>query len=489
MSEGAGGSSVICFSEELYPQWHLDVGMIHPTTGSIMDDCGRSARSATTCGGVDFDDLVTGKVSPYYTFRLTRIKSTCKQVVCAATHSQMDPEHTVTTTKGDQDSNVLHRATDTLVNWVDDTMTDIEIQSGKKVVKFYIGKTYVRQIKNRKFDAMNPNTWRKSGISSRWHHHKQEGYGRNGMVVLTVVTKDDVPQQSIPAFKHQEMYALALEQQLIIHYAFIRGDERLANISTHPGMQQQEESRAIGYPIYMAFALDDSETDVSNEVLESDVEGCYIAIDQGGSSAGEETTVTELQDQGLTEEQEEAIYVSASELPASPFGQERQETLQQARNSSSSNERHIHFLNEDTICGIDSPEPPMEEASSDNKIVSIDLIQPSTQPHDEHVLMMSTQNERNSAEIGTAYHLLSGRKRPSSEIFENSPCQKKQRLENSSSNSVSKHQLKMSQHLGRIVPEPGDYKEMPIVIDQILSWGTDEAATESRKVANIKRSK
>ena len=227
-----------------------------------MADCGRSARSATTCGGVEFDDLVTGKVSPSYTFRLRRNKSACKQVVCAPAHSQMDPEHTATNTDGDQDSNALHRATATLVKWVDDTIKDIKIKSGKKVVKFYIGKTYVRQIKNKKFDAMKPNTWRKSGISSRWRHHRQEDYGKNGMVVLTVVTKDDVPQQSIQAFKHQEMYALALEQQLIIHYAFIRGDERLANTSTHPGMQQQEESRAIGYPIYMAFTLNDSESDL-----------------------------------------------------------------------------------------------------------------------------------------------------------------------------------------------------------------------------------
>jgi len=199
---------------------------------------------------------------PSYTFRLTYLEN--KRGVCTATGVEKGPELKAINT---DDSNALHRATDTLVKWVDETITDIEIQSEKKVTKFYIGKTFVRQIKNRKFDAMNPNTWRKSGISSRWRHHKQEDYGRNGMVVLTVVTKDDVPQQSIPAFKHQEMYALALEQQLIIHYAFIRGDERLANTSTHPGMQQQEESRAIGYPIYMAFALDDSQTDLNDVIV------------------------------------------------------------------------------------------------------------------------------------------------------------------------------------------------------------------------------
>ena len=422
-----------------------------------MADCGQSARSATTRGGVEFDDLVTGRVAPYYAFRLTGIRN--KQGECATTGREKNLEHTTNNT--DQDYNALHRATDTLVKRVDDTINDIEIQSGKKVVKFYIGKTYIHKNKRSEvFDAMNPDTWRKGVIHSHWCHHKQEEYGRNGMVVLTVVTKDDVPQQSIPAFKHQEMYALALEQQLIIHYAFVRGDERLANTSTHPGMQQQEESRAIGYPIYMAFTLDDSEMDFSNEVLEGDV-------NQGGSSAGEETTMTELQDQGLTKE---VSYRSASELPTSPFGQERQETLQQAQNGGSSNERHVHFSNKVTICidsaPWDSPEPPME-ASSDNKIpvVNIDLIQPSTQPHDEHVLMW-TQNERNPAEVGTPYHLLSERKRPSSEseTLENSSCQKKQQLENSSSSSRSKHQLKKSQHLGRIVPNPGDSKELPIVI-------------------------
>ena len=231
--------------------------------------------AATTRGGVDFDDLVSGKVPPYYTFRPTRIKN--KRDVCVTMPTKKDIKHTATNTE--DYSNALYRATDILVEWVDDTIRDIEIQSEKKVVKFYIGKTYVRKNKNSKvFDTMNPNTWRKEGIRSRWCHHKQEDYGRNGMVVLTVVTKDDVPQQSIPAFKHHDMYALALEQQLIIHYAFIRGDERLANTSTHSGMQQQEESRALGYPIYIAFALDDNGTDLSEEVLESDVEECYIVL-------------------------------------------------------------------------------------------------------------------------------------------------------------------------------------------------------------------
>ena len=119
-----------------------------------MDDYGRSARSATTCEGVEFDDLVTGRVAPYYAFRLAGIKN--EQGECTETGREKNLEHTTTNT--DQ-GNALPRATDTLVKLVDDTITDIEIQSGKKVVKFYIGKTYIRKNKRSKvFDAMNPNT-------------------------------------------------------------------------------------------------------------------------------------------------------------------------------------------------------------------------------------------------------------------------------------------------------------------------------------------
>ena len=363
-----------------------------------MADCGQSARSATTRGGVEFDDLVTERVPPYYAFRLTRIRN--KQGESSATGREKNLEHTATNTE--QNYNALYRATDTLVKWVDDTITDIEIQSGKKVVKFYIGKTYVRQIKNRRFDAMNPNTWRKSGISSRWHHHRQEDYGENGMVVLTVVTKDDVPQQSIPTFKHQEMYALALEQQLIIHYAFIRGDKRLANISTHPGMQQQEESRAIGYPIYMAFTLDDSGTDLSDE---SDMEEPHDALDQGGYSDGEEITVIDLS------------CITSSELSASQLGRECHETLQPALNKSGSDQRHVYFSNMVTkhyIGHVTEPESlTQNRTSSDDD--RIDLTQSSV----KHAMTIHS-NEN---------HPSNRRKRQAIEIHEDSTCRKEKRLD------------------------------------------------------------
>ncbi len=200
-----------------------------------MDDS-RSARTCETRGGVDFDELASGKVPPYYAFRLLRLDGAWN----------------------------LYKTRGKLVKWLSDTLSAIEIMSGKRIVKFYIGKTSVHKRARTKFKSMNSNTWRKGRISSRWRHHKDQDYGRSGMVVLTVVSRRVVPADSILAFKHQELYALALEQQLITHYAYMRGDQRLANESIHLGHQSrdtEDDSGAIGHPIYVAYSLDDTPDD------------------------------------------------------------------------------------------------------------------------------------------------------------------------------------------------------------------------------------
>ena len=196
-----------------------------------------SIRSATTCGGVDFDELASATGDPSYAFRL-----------------YME--------KGDELS-APRTAVDRLSSWLDTTIQDIECQSEKRVRKFYIGKTYSQRHKKRIYNKNDPTTWRKAGISSRWRTHRKEEYGKSGMVVLTVITRDRVPKGAIKSFKNQQQYALALEQQLIMHYALERGDERLANETINPGKWKTDEgggeneiTGAIGYPIYMAYALE-----------------------------------------------------------------------------------------------------------------------------------------------------------------------------------------------------------------------------------------
>ena len=124
--------------------------------------------------------------------------------------------------------------------------------------KFYIGKTHVRQKSGGhggkvNFDHMRSGTWRvDNGINDRWKDHKLTDYGRDGLVVLTVVTKEAIHpdiQENNPDF-HQEKYALVLESRLIQDCMI---DSRLENKTLEPG--KRDSARSIGYALYIAFKV------------------------------------------------------------------------------------------------------------------------------------------------------------------------------------------------------------------------------------------
>ena len=110
----------------------------------------------------------------------------------------------------------LSEATGKLVQHVKDCIQSIEMEQDRKVGKFYIGTTSVHGRKNIEFDNMNPLTWRRAGISNAGAH-RDNGYGRDGLVVLTVVTKVVIPS-SAEKKVNQELYALALESRLVQHF-------------------------------------------------------------------------------------------------------------------------------------------------------------------------------------------------------------------------------------------------------------------------------
>ena len=153
-----------------------------------------------------------------------------------------------------------NEAKDCLKNKVVDIFQDLELQTGRKVKKYYIGKTFIKRRRNPnsrtfvKFDPMDPYTWKKNGISSRWGCHKKTEYGRDGLVVLAAVPKDAVPQQCRGEV-HQEQYALALEQMLLHHYKLYIGDQRLHNDTFTSG--GPDGGKSIAYAVYVAFTLDE----------------------------------------------------------------------------------------------------------------------------------------------------------------------------------------------------------------------------------------
>ena len=97
---------------------------------------------------------------------------------------------------------------------------------------------------NQKYAKLNPlipGNWRKEGISSRWNDHRKEEYGKNGMIVIAVITRDQVPEGAASKVK-QELYTLALEQRLLHYYQITKGDERLHNDTFTSGGTDKKRS-------------------------------------------------------------------------------------------------------------------------------------------------------------------------------------------------------------------------------------------------------
>lgn len=187
-----------------------------------------SGTSSSTWGGADYDELCKGVVK-YYSFNLCDLSGLVK--VPDAIH--------------------------TLYCRIVATTTDLETQSGKRIGGLYIGKTFVHRKKRRSFNPMDPDTFTKSGISSRWGKHKTKDYGRDGMVVLGVITREiaatlgfeDDPEGTLGWLSKQEKSVLEIEKRLQYHF---RDDGRFPHGAYHPG--RTTEGRAIGYVIYLCFS-------------------------------------------------------------------------------------------------------------------------------------------------------------------------------------------------------------------------------------------
>ena len=188
-----------------------------------------STISAMTVGGCTFDELCNGNVLNY----------ACDNTV-------------------DIRGSDFEQAKQKILTHIDDCIIDLEIASERKVEKLYIGKTYIhRRRAPRGFvpiDPKNPWTYKKGGIGSRWREHRNNDYGRDGMIVLAVIPREAVPPNAKPGL-HQEDYTFALEQALLHHFMITNYDGRIANDSFATGGTDVLGSAA--YALYMAFRLND----------------------------------------------------------------------------------------------------------------------------------------------------------------------------------------------------------------------------------------
>ena len=149
----------------------------------------------------------------------------------------------------------IRQAEQMLVDQIDNCIDTIKDKTGRDIESFYIGKTYVEERMNRDFDHMDPDTWKlDGGINGRWKAHKDGGYGQDGLIVLTAVTRKAIHpciRKNKPDLLHED-YALVLERRLIEDYLT---DRRLHNKTMKPG--RRDYNTSCGYVLYIAFKLKD----------------------------------------------------------------------------------------------------------------------------------------------------------------------------------------------------------------------------------------
>ena len=144
-----------------------------------------------------------------------------------------------------------------------------QTQQRGQVKGFYIGKTYVDKKESAaNLDAMDPETWIKEGISSRWHNKYKprpinpNGPNCNGLIVLTVVTKDMLPRNpenedpdDNQSHTDQQDYAIMLEQKLLHNYKIENYDPKIKNDSFGEGYRGDMHD---GFAVYVAVKLEEN---------------------------------------------------------------------------------------------------------------------------------------------------------------------------------------------------------------------------------------
>ena len=192
------------------------------------------AGSGAPRHGCMFKELSMGTVQSYATDALIDITRITKD------------GHTRTPT--------IREAEDMLLTHIDGCLRTIIADRQRPVERFYIGKTHVGQLRDRQFNHMSSSSWKlDGGINGRCSDHIRAGHGRDGLVVLTVVTADAIhaeTRNNKPRFNHEE-YASALLCRLVQD---CMTDSRLHNERAELGTRR-DTAMAIGYPLYMSFKV------------------------------------------------------------------------------------------------------------------------------------------------------------------------------------------------------------------------------------------
>ncbi|XP_071180279.1 uncharacterized protein [Mytilus edulis] len=176
----------------------------------------------------------------------------------------------------------------------------IEIQTGRMVKEFNIGRTHVYSQYAVDFNPSQPTTWATyGGLPVSWENYKKKGF--DGMIALGCVIKDIIPKVIRETNKALEMnshsYAAGLAQSLVQYYLLQNPDDRLRSVTVEDlgNKSGKDELDSPASVIYAAYKLEPKTTNAFQE-FEMKVEPDDFIVNQSAIDLLE----TKLSDEGLS---------------------------------------------------------------------------------------------------------------------------------------------------------------------------------------------
>ena len=105
-------------------------------------------------------------------------------------------------------------------------------------------------------DVMDPKTWDKSDLKLHWERLKRSECGRDGLIVITVITKTEIPL-NYSSDQHKD-YVVKLEEELVNYCMFTKNDKR---VQVNSAIVHKCEGRPQGFALYVTIRLSDCSID------------------------------------------------------------------------------------------------------------------------------------------------------------------------------------------------------------------------------------
>ena len=164
----------------------------------------------------------------------------------------------------------IESATAKLYRKLEEIIEEIETKRGCQVVGYAFGRAAInRRKKGREgWSYYDPKTWDKSNLKLHWESMRRSECGRDGLIVITVITKAEVPIY----YSSHEDYVVKLEEELIKYCMFTKNDKRA---QLNSAIVPKCEGRPQGFALYMTIRLSDY-----NDTWGGGDEACLVASHQ-----------------------------------------------------------------------------------------------------------------------------------------------------------------------------------------------------------------